>query len=41
MYAEVLEPPHLRLEVKRQVREMRQFYRSKDKKVDKASKRHT
>ncbi len=32
MHAEVLEPPDLRLEVKRQIKEMRQFYRSKDKK---------
>jgi len=31
MHAEVLEPPELRQEVKRQIREMRQFYRSKDK----------
>jgi proteasome accessory factor B len=38
MHAEVLEPPELRQEVKRQVKEMRQFYRSKDKKTDKGSK---
>jgi proteasome accessory factor B len=40
MHAEVLEPPELRQEVKRQVREMRQYYRSKDKKPDKGGKRH-
>ena len=40
VHAEVLEPPELRQEVKRQVREMRQFYRSKDKKQEKQSKRH-
>lgn len=39
MHAEVLEPPALRQEVKRQVREMRQFYRSKEKKGDKSGKR--
>lgn len=39
-HAEVLEPPELRREVKRQVREMRQFYRSKDKKPEKNGKRH-
>ncbi|MBT1072253.1 helix-turn-helix transcriptional regulator [Pelotalea chapellei] len=33
-HAEVLEPPELRREVKRQVREMRQFYRNKDKKQE-------
>lgn len=37
-FAEVLEPPELRREVKRQVREMRQFYRSKDKKPEKGGK---
>ena len=31
-HAEVLEPPELRREVKRQIREMREFYRSKEKK---------
>jgi proteasome accessory factor B len=31
MHAEVLDPPELRKEVKRQIREMRQHYRSKDK----------
>jgi proteasome accessory factor B len=31
MHAEVLDPPELRKEVKRQIREMRQFYRTKDK----------
>jgi hypothetical protein len=36
----VLDPPELRQEVKRQIREMRQFYRSKDKKADKPAKRH-
>lgn len=40
MHAEVLAPPELRQEVKRQVREMRQYYRSKDKKPDKGGKRH-
>jgi proteasome accessory factor B len=40
MHAEVLEPPELRQEVKRQVREMRQYYRSKDKKPDKGGKQH-
>jgi proteasome accessory factor B len=33
LHAEVLDPPELRREVKRQIREMRQFYRSKDKKA--------
>jgi proteasome accessory factor B len=40
MHAEVLEPADLRQEVKRQVREMRQFYRNKDKKPDKGGKQH-
>jgi proteasome accessory factor B len=40
MHAEVLEPAELRQEVKRQVREMRQFYRNKDKKPDKGGKQH-
>src|SRR6185369_11096713 len=40
MHAEVLEPPELRQEVKRQVREMRQYYRNKEKKADKGGKRH-
>jgi len=31
-HAEVLEPPELRREVKRQIKEMREFYRGKDKK---------
>ncbi len=31
-HAEVLEPPELRREVKRQIREMREYYRSKEKK---------
>jgi predicted DNA-binding transcriptional regulator YafY len=39
-HAEVLEPPDLRREVKRQVREMREFYRSKEKKPEKGAKRH-
>lgn len=39
MHAEVLDPPELRQEVKRQIREMRQYYRSKDKKPEKAGKR--
>jgi len=34
-HAEVLDPPELRREVKRQIREMREFYRGKDKKGDK------
>ena len=38
MHAEVLAPPDLRLEVKRQVREMRQYYRIKEK-TEKKSKR--
>lgn len=37
--AEVLEPPELRAEVKQQVREMRQFYRKKEKKAEKPHKR--
>ena len=40
MHAEVLAPTELRQEVKRHVREMRNFYRSKDKKTDKGAKRH-
>jgi predicted DNA-binding transcriptional regulator YafY len=40
MHAEVLDPPELRQEVKRQIREMRQYYRSKDKKAEKTGKRH-
>jgi proteasome accessory factor B len=41
MHAEVLAPPELRKEVKRQIREMRQHYRSKDreKKPEKSDKR--
>jgi len=39
-HAEVLEPPELRREVKRHVREMREFYRSKEKKQEKDGKRH-
>ena len=35
LHAEVLDPPELRQEVKRQIREMRHYYRSKDKKADK------
>ena len=38
MHAEVLGPPDLRQEIKRQVREMRQYYRSKEK-TEKKSKR--
>jgi len=38
-HAEVLEPPELRREVKRQIREMRQFYRCKDMKPEKIAKR--
>ena len=37
-HAEVLEPPELRSAVKQQVRKMRQFYRSKDKKTDKGAR---
>jgi proteasome accessory factor B len=40
MHAEVLNPPELRQEVKLQIREMRQYYRSKDKKDEKTEKRH-
>ena len=32
IHAEVLEPPELRKEVRRQVKEMREMYRNKDKK---------
>jgi proteasome accessory factor B len=39
-HAEVLEPPELRAEVKRQVRGMRQFYRTRDGKAGKRDKRH-
>lgn len=39
MHAEVLEPPELRQEVKRQIREMRQHYRNKDKKGEKGGKK--
>jgi predicted DNA-binding transcriptional regulator YafY len=35
MQAEVLEPAELRNEVKRQVKEMRQLYRGKEKKTEK------
>jgi proteasome accessory factor B len=38
-HAEVLEPPELRREVKRHVREMREHYRGKDKKPEKSDKR--
>lgn len=38
-HAEVLEPPDLRKEVKRQVKEMREFYRSKEKESDTAEKK--
>jgi predicted DNA-binding transcriptional regulator YafY len=38
-HAEVLDPPELRREVKRQVKEMREFYRGKEKKQEKADKR--
>jgi proteasome accessory factor B len=41
MHAEVLDPPELRQEVKRQVREMREYYRSKDKKTEKTGKRYS
>jgi len=40
MHAEVLDPPELRQEVKRQIREMRQYYRGKEKKPEKAGKRN-
>lgn len=39
MHAEVLEPAELRKEVKRQIREMREFYRSKDRENDKPEKK--
>ena len=40
MHAEVLEPSELRKEVKQQIREMREFYRSKEKeKTEKKGKR--
>lgn len=39
MHAEVLEPPELRKEIKRQVKELREFYRSKEKESDKADKK--
>jgi proteasome accessory factor B len=38
-HAEVLEPPELRREVKRHVREMREHYRGKEKKPEKSDKR--
>lgn len=38
-HAEVLEPPELRRQVKQQIREMREFYRSKEKDNDKAEKK--
>ncbi len=38
-HAEVLEPAELRRQVKQQVKEMREFYRSKDKESDKADKK--
>lgn len=38
-HAEVLEPPELRREVKRQIKEMREFYRSKEKEIDKSEKK--
>jgi proteasome accessory factor B len=38
MHAEVLDPPELRREVKRHVREMRQYYRGKEKKRERAVK---
>jgi len=39
MHAEVLDPPELRREVKRHVREMRQYYRGREKKGEKTGKR--
>lgn len=39
-HAEVLEPPELRSEVKRNIREMRGYYRNKEKKQEKGGKRH-
>jgi proteasome accessory factor B len=39
-HAEVLEPPELRREVKRQVKEMREFYRSKEKGQEKKIGKH-
>jgi len=38
MHAEVLEPPELRREIKRHIREMREFYRGKEKKEEKQGK---
>lgn len=35
IHAEVLEPPELRREIKKQVKEMREFYRGKDKEKEK------
>jgi len=40
MHAEVLDPPELRQEIKQQIREMRQYYRRKEKKAEKAVKGH-
>lgn len=39
MHAEVLEPPELRKEVKRHIREMRDFCRSKENENDKTEKK--
>ena len=39
-HAEVLEPPELRREVKRQIKEMREFYRNKDKGPEKKVKKN-
>lgn len=39
MHAEVLDPPELRKEIKRQAKELRQLYRGKEKDSDKAEKK--
>lgn len=39
IHAEVLEPPELRREVRRQVKGMREFYRGKEKESEKIEKK--
>ena len=39
IHAEVLEPPELRKEVRRQVKAMREMYRGKEKESEKAEKK--
>lgn len=39
IHAEVLEPPELRKEVRRQVKQMREMYRGKEKELEKAEKK--